>query len=90
MTSIHAIAYGVVQGVGFRNFVQEAAEKNHLYGWVRNRKDGAVEIAAEGEKTEVEQFIQMVKKGNAFSRVERVEVEDGADVQHDRQFSIRR
>ncbi|QQK75603.1 acylphosphatase [Salicibibacter cibarius] len=89
MKSIHAIVFGVVQGVGFRNFVQKTAEKNHLYGWVRNRKDGTVEIAAEGEKTSIEQFVQTVKTGSAFSHVERVEIEDDADIQHDRQFSIR-
>ncbi|AXF58062.1 acylphosphatase [Salicibibacter kimchii] len=88
MTSIHAIVYGAVQGVGFRSFVHEEAKKN-LYGWVRNRKDGTVEIAVEGEKTNVEQFIQTVKTGNTFSRVERVEIADVADIQHNQQFSIR-
>ncbi|WP_405127402.1 acylphosphatase [Salicibibacter halophilus] len=38
MKSIYAVVYGAVQGVGFRSFVHEQAEKNHLYGWVRNRE----------------------------------------------------
>lgn len=89
MKSIYAVVYGAVQGVGFRSFVHEQAEKNHLYGWVRNREDGAVELAAEGAETTVEQFIQTVKEGNTFSRVERVEIEDDDAIQHGQQFSIR-
>ena len=40
---------GRVQGVGFRYFVMNAAEELGLTGWVRNRRDGSVEVLAEGE-----------------------------------------
>ncbi|SDI83887.1 acylphosphatase [Natribacillus halophilus] len=89
MANIHAVVHGAVQGVGFRSFVHQEAQKNHLHGWVRNREDGAVEIAAEGDSATLENFIETVKKGNTFSRVEQVNIEDDVTVHHNQQFSIR-
>jgi acylphosphatase len=45
---IHVVIRGHVQGVGFRWFVRERAKALDLAGWVKNRSDGCVEIAAEG------------------------------------------
>ena len=46
---LHVVVRGRVQGVGFRWFVREAARALGLAGWVRNRPDGSVEVAAEGD-----------------------------------------
>ena len=46
---LHVIVRGRVQGVGFRWFVGQAARELGVAGWVRNRPDGTVEIAAEGD-----------------------------------------
>ncbi|MBB6449567.1 acylphosphatase [Geomicrobium halophilum] len=89
MSNIYAVVYGEVQGVGFRSFVHQEAKKHHLLGWVRNREDGAVEIAAEGEKTTLNTFIQAVKKGNSFSRVESVKVDEDITINHNNEFTIR-
>lgn len=48
---------GRVQGVGFRPFVFRLAHSHGLGGWVRNA-NGAVEIHAEGEPTQVQHFIE--------------------------------
>ena len=40
---------GRVQGVGFRYFAQDAAQREGLHGYVMNREDGTVEALAEGE-----------------------------------------
>ena len=37
-----------MQGVGFRWFVRETARRLGVAGWVANRPDGAVELAAAG------------------------------------------
>ncbi len=53
---------GIVQGVGFRPFIYRAAAKNGLVGYVRNRGDATVEIVAEGDKGNVAQFLEDLKK----------------------------
>jgi len=47
---------GVVQGVGFRPFVDRYALENHLAGWVLNSSSG-VEIEVEGRREDVEKFV---------------------------------
>lgn len=46
---------GIVQGVGFRPYVDRLARSHRLAGWVRNRS-GDVEIHVEGEPRKVEAF----------------------------------
>ena len=57
---------GRVQGVGFRYFVQEAAIREGVTGYVRNLFDGSVEAYVEGESeavTRVERAIRMGPRG---------------------------
>ena len=49
MESIHLEVRGRVQGVGFRWYVVDKARELRLAGWVKNRGDGNVELAAAGE-----------------------------------------
>lgn len=48
---------GDVQGVGFRMRTRGIAAAFRVAGWVRNLPDGRVELAAEGERQEVESFL---------------------------------
>lgn len=64
---------GRVQGVGFRYFAQREAQKRGLSGWVRNLRSGEVEIAAEGSKEALEQFLTSVRKGPPMAWVESVD-----------------
>ena len=57
ITRAKIFVYGVVQGVGFRPFVDRFAQENHLTGWVLNSSSG-VEIEVEGEKSDLELFIK--------------------------------
>lgn len=41
---------GRVQGVGFRHWTVRRASALGLTGWVRNRRDGRVEVLAYGDK----------------------------------------
>jgi acylphosphatase len=80
---------GRVQGVGFRFFVSEAADREGLHGWVRNLPDGAVEASAEGEREALERFEQRLRQGPRLSRVDHFDVTDVAATGHDTGFTIR-
>jgi acylphosphatase len=58
-----------VQGVFFRSFVAETAEKLGVSGSVRNLPDGTVEVYAEGERVQLEELIKQLKTGPPAARV---------------------
>ena len=62
-TRIHVVVRGRVQGVGFRWFVRELARGLDLAGWVKNRGDGGVEVAAEGREASVRVLMQRLREG---------------------------
>jgi acylphosphatase len=68
---------GRVQAVGFRAFVEEAAEEQHLQGWVRNRRDGSVEAVFAGREDAVEAVIEACHTGPPAAKVDAVDVDEG-------------
>jgi len=60
---LHAVVVGHVQGVGFRNFVQNTAIELNLTGWVRNRWNGDVEVQAEGERQALAKLSTVLHRG---------------------------
>lgn len=68
------IVYGMVQGVGFRYFVQRLGRRLGLAGNVSNMPDATVEITVEGEAGPLDEFIGEVRKGPPMARVERLEI----------------
>jgi acylphosphatase len=80
---------GRVQGVGFRFFVDAAARREGLHGWVRNLPDGRVEILAEGEAEAMRRFEGQVRQGPPASRVAEVDVEERTPAAQEPGFSIR-
>ena len=66
---VHAVVTGLVQGVGFRYFVQLRAGAYGLGGWVRNRPDGTVEIVAEGEAERLNSFLAAIRTGPRAAHV---------------------
>jgi acylphosphatase len=63
---------GQVQGVGFRWFARECARRLGVAGWVRNREDGCVEVAASGSDAAVAEFLLMLQDGPTGARVDAV------------------
>ena len=72
---LHARVTGRVQGVGFRYFVMGEADTIGLTGWVRNRRDGSVELVAEGEKEQLSNLVLSLNRGPRSSIVKDVKVE---------------
>ena len=64
---------GRVQGVGYRDWVVRTAQRTGLTGWVRNLKDGRVEIVASGDEEVLNALIDGCRDGSPLARVEHVE-----------------
>lgn len=64
--------FGLVQGVGFRSFVQRQAQALELRGWVRNRADASVEVCVEGSPQALDEMEEQLHVGPAGSAVSRV------------------
>jgi acylphosphatase len=87
----HVWVKGRVQGVGFRAYVEYGARQiSGLTGWVRNVGYDTVEAVAEGERSDVELFIQMMKDGPSASRVDESKVEWEEPTGEFVQFGVRR
>ena len=66
------VVYGRVQGVGFRYFTWKEAERIGIKGTVRNCVDGSVEIVAEGNDDQLQDFYNWLKVGPRTASVEQV------------------
>jgi acylphosphatase len=65
---------GVVQRVGYRDFVQELARVLGVKGYVENLKDGNVQIVCEAEEKVLEGFVREINVKGDFIEVERVQL----------------
>ena len=70
---VRVVVRGRVQGVAFRYHTAEQARRAGVAGWVRNRPDGSVEAAFEGEPSGVEALLAFVRRGPRSARVDGVE-----------------
>ena len=67
------IVSGRVQGVGFRWFVLRAAKQTGATGWVRNLRDGGVEVVGQGTVSILHDLEKALETGPMMSIVENVE-----------------
>jgi acylphosphatase len=71
---LEAVVRGRVQGIGYRFFVVDEAERLGLVGWVANEPDGSVRCVAEGPRPLLEQLEAALWVGPYAARVEAVGV----------------
>jgi acylphosphatase len=74
ITSLRVRVEGIVQGVGFRQFLVMAAMQRKLDGWVRNRSDGSVEALVSGPTKAVEAFVGAATQGPQGAKVSAVDL----------------
>jgi acylphosphatase len=67
---------GRVQGVGFRAWTEHEARRRALEGWVRNRRDGSVEVVFAGPPDKVADMIEACRHGPSFAQVDAVETHE--------------
>ena len=74
----HVMVRGRVQGVGFRYWTEKTALALRIEGWVRNRRDGAVEAAFAGAPERVDAMVEACRQGPPGARVDRLEVREAS------------
>jgi len=67
---------GTVQGVLFRKFIEENANRIGLRGFVRNLDDGRVEVVVEGVDEKVLEMVEICKRGNPHSKVREIQMQE--------------
>lgn len=68
------IVRGRVQRVGYRLFVEDAAQREGIHGSVRNQHDGSVEVVAEGDIDAMQRFEMAMRRGPSGARVDEVDM----------------
>jgi acylphosphatase len=74
MKTLRLVIHGRVQGVFFRDSMRYEAQRLGIAGWVRNRSDGTVEAAVQGESYAVDAIVRWAHHGPQHARVERVDI----------------
>jgi acylphosphatase len=71
--AVRAVVRGRVQGVGYRQATRVAARALGLHGWVRNTREGTVELFAQGEDDAVNRLVDWLWLGPTGDGVSGVE-----------------
>ena len=74
---LHVYYSGMVQGVGFRFTAERLANHLGLSGWVKNLRDGRVELVCEGEESKLSELLNKIKNGPLKSYISEQDVEWG-------------
>ncbi|MBD0279827.1 MAG: acylphosphatase [Bacteroidota bacterium] len=63
MATYHLLIKGKVQGVFYRASAQEEAAALGLTGWIKNTREGDVEVMVQGDAEAVRKFIDWCRQG---------------------------
>jgi acylphosphatase len=72
--TVRVIISGRVQGVGFRDWIERQARQAGLSGYVRNRREGTVELVIAGSEAQVAAMLEQCRKGPRLAAVKELEV----------------
>jgi acylphosphatase len=90
MERITAIAYGRVQGVGYRYYVSGCARGTGVDGYVKNLPDGSVMVVAEGSREALDAFTGLIRApGDMVISVRDLVVTPGEATGEFRGFGVR-
>lgn len=85
---IHAIVSGRVQGVGFRYQAKMNAEMKGLSGWVRNKRNGDVELEVQGDRETISSFFDSLYELRFPAKIKQIEKTEKEPVPNEEQFII--
>ncbi|MDO5121850.1 MAG: acylphosphatase [Erysipelotrichaceae bacterium] len=87
MKRFKAVVSGRVQNVGFRTFATMNAQQCHLTGMVTNLENGDVEVIIQGEQKDIDEFLELTRKGNRFIRVDNIQLKMLPVVEGEKKFT---
>ena len=70
---VHIFYSGRVQGVGFRLTAEETAHELGVVGWVKNLRDGRVELLAEADEVILQRFVEAIRQGSMRNFIQQAE-----------------
>ncbi len=71
---VHVFYSGNVQGIGFRHTTEELAHQMGVLGWIKNLRDGRVELMAEAEEDILHRFLEAVRGGPFRNLIKQIDV----------------
>ena len=86
---VAVLMFGLVQGVGFRFWVERQAKMFSIVGWVKNLYNGSVKIVAEGEEEDLQKLIDLCYTGSESTSVSNIKVKWRKYQKEFRRFEIR-
>ena len=89
MKRFKAVVSGRVQNVGFCAFASMNAQQCHLTGQVTNLENGDVEVIIQGEQKDIDEFLELTRKGNRFIRVDNIQLKMLPVVEGEKKFTYR-
>ena len=89
MKRVHVFYAGRVQGVGFRITAEETARSLGVVGWVKNLRDGRVELIAEADQATLERFLEEIRSGPMKNFITQVEISWSSATETFDEFEIR-
>ena len=87
METIHLVIKGKVQGVFYRASAKDKAIELGIKGWVKNMRDGNVEVLATADKGALEKFVEWCRKGPSKAIVSEVVI-NKSDEKYENDFRI--
>ncbi|MDR6950889.1 acylphosphatase [Ancylobacter sp. 3268] len=76
---VRLVIHGRVQGVGYRAWLADEAQRRGVRGWVRNRREGTVEAFLHADAAIREALIDACRRGPLAARVREIEIAEAAD-----------
>lgn len=73
MNSYRFIISGRVQGVFYRKNIYENSIKANFSGYVKNLSDGSVEACVTCVESDIDRFVEILKKGSPKSIINKIE-----------------
>ena len=69
MPAFHLLIKGLVQGVFYRAAAKKMADNTGVTGWIKNTREGDVEVFVKGTEEQLQRFISWCREGPTMAKV---------------------